>query len=54
MAIIVREDAEIVRVDNWAVEAMDTKSNYPGMSYEQGVADAIAWLLGGTDTAPRH
>lgn len=37
-----REDVEAAlgRVDTYAA------SKYPGMSYEQGVAEALEWVLG--------
>lgn len=51
---VVRTDDEIARVENWAVdvEGSGEVSNYPGMTYEQGVMDTIAWLRGDSDTAP--
>ena len=49
---VVRTDDEIARVENWAVEGSDEESNYPGMTYEQGVMDTLAWLRGDSDTAP--
>ncbi|WP_448338808.1 hypothetical protein AB9L11_11725 [Desulfovibrio piger] len=51
---VVRTDDEIARVENWAVavEGSDEESNYPGMTYEQGVMDTLEWLRGDSDTAP--
>ena len=49
---IVRTETEIVRVENWAVEGIDEDTRYPGMSYEQGIVDTLAWLRGDSDTAP--
>ena len=48
----VRNDEEIARVENWAVEGVDEGSHYPGMSYEQGIMDTIAWLRGDSEDAP--
>lgn len=48
----VRNDEEIARVENWAVEGVDVGGRYPGISYEQGVMDTIQWLRGDTDNAP--
>ncbi len=49
---ITRTDEEIARVENWAAEGVDAGTNYPGMSYEQGVLDALQWLIGDSDHAP--
>lgn len=49
---VVRTEIEIDRVENWAVEGIDEGSRYPGMSYEQGILDTLAWLRGDSDTAP--
>ena len=51
---VVRTDDEIARVENWAVdvEGSGKVTNYPGMTYEQGVMDTIAWLRGDSDNAP--
>ena len=37
---------EIDDILNWCAEAIDDGSHYPGMTYEEGVQDAIAWLRG--------
>ena len=49
---IVRNKEEIDRVENWAAEGFDHGSHYPGMSYEQGVMDVLAWLRGDSNHAP--
>lgn len=49
---VVRGEDEIARVENWAVEGIDEGTRYPGMSYEQGIVDALAWLRGDSDTPP--
>jgi len=44
---------EIDRVLNWTYDAMDeARSNFPGMSYEDGVRAAIEWLQGEVEDAP--
>lgn len=50
----IRTDDEIARVENWAVDAecLEGESNYPGMTYEQGVLDTILWLRGDSEDAP--
>ena len=50
---VVRTETEIARVENWAVEGIDESTHYPGMSYEQGIVDVLAWLRGDNETAPR-
>jgi len=49
---IVRTAEEIARVENWAAEALDEGTRYPGMSYEQGIFDVLGWLRGDADNAP--
>lgn len=49
---VVRTEVEIARVENWAVEGVDEGTRYPGMGYEQGIVDTLAWLRGDSDTAP--
>lgn len=50
----IRTDEEIARVENWAVaaESLEDGSNYPGMTYEQGVLDTLFWLRGDSEDAP--
>jgi hypothetical protein len=46
-------DAEIDAAQNAANESVDEgKSNWPGMSYEQGVSNTIAWMKGESDENP--
>lgn len=53
MNTITRAEEEVNRVRNWAIEKVDEGgSNFPGMSYEQGVERALAWILGASDDAP--
>lgn len=52
MYINQREDNEISRVLNKAMQAFDEGTNYPGMSYEQGIMDAIQWIVGETGDEP--
>ena len=49
---IARTNEEIARVENWAVEALDEGSRYPGMSCEQGIMDMLMWLRGDSEHAP--
>lgn len=50
---LVQSDTEIDDVLNTCADAEDEgKSQYPGMTYEQGVRVGIEWLLGMTDEAP--
>lgn len=49
---IVRTDAEIARVENWAYQGIDEGTRYPGMSYEQGIVDILAWLCDEHNAAP--
>lgn len=49
---VIRTEKEITRVEDWAIEGIEDGSRYPGMSYEQGVLDALQWLRGDTDNAP--
>lgn len=50
----IRTDEEIARVEGWAVDAegLEGGSNYPGMTYEQGVLDTLCWLRGNREDAP--
>lgn len=46
-----KEDEMRKQVDK-ANETIEEGSNYPGLSYEQGVKDALEWALGDTDAEP--
>lgn len=53
MTNLERTEDEVYRVMNWAQQAMDEgNEHYPGNSYEQGVYEAIAWLIGDESHAP--
>jgi len=53
MPTLVRTRDEIDRVIDWTInEEGQGRTRYPGMSYEEGVRDAIDWLLGDSDEAP--
>lgn len=52
MYINKREDAEINRVLDKAMQAVEEGTNYPAMSYEQGIMDAIQWIVGEVDDDP--
>ena len=48
-----RTEDEVYRVMNWAQESIDSgESHYPGNMYEQGVYDALSWLIGDDSHAP--
>ena len=49
---LARRDDEINRVMNWAAEAMEKGSKFPGMTYEDGVEAAISWLIGDNKDPP--
>ena len=49
---IARTEAEIDEQLNRAAEAVDDGTRFPGASYEEGVMDAMSWILGQDDTAP--
>lgn len=52
---IVRAEREIDDILNWAMSAADEgHSQFPGMSYEEGVSAAIQWITGETDDDPRN
>ena len=37
-----RQSEEIYDLMNWAQEGVDQGTRYPGMSYEQGILDALS------------
>jgi hypothetical protein len=47
-----RTDDEIDAQRNAAAAGMDTGSRVPGMSYEEGVSQALGWVLGEYEDAP--
>ena len=47
-----RTQAEIDEQMNLALEGVDQGSQWPGMSYEQGVEAALRWVTEATDEAP--
>lgn len=50
---IVRTEKEINQLLNQCVEAEETGiSKFPGMTYEQGIKEAIEWLCGDSDCYP--
>ncbi len=49
---IKRSEQEVDEVLNFAAEALDEGSKYPGMSYEEGIQNALLWLLGELDDRP--
>lgn len=49
---IVRSEVMIDNVRNWAAEGRDQGSHYPGMSFEDGIEETLAWLFGERDDNP--
>lgn len=49
---IVRSTTEIDDLMNWAAEGIDAGSHYPGMSFEEGIQQAVDWLTGQSDENP--
>lgn len=50
---IVRSEQEIWDLLNQCTEAEETgTSNYPGMTYEQGIKAAIEWIIGNVKVHP--
>ena len=41
---VVRTEDEINALEDWCFEAEEEGTNYHGMTYEQGIRDAIDWL----------
>lgn len=48
----IRNDEEIDRVLQWAIDGNAKGTRYAGMSYESGLIDMLDWLTGITDVAP--
>lgn len=50
---VMRTEDEVNDLLNQCVEAEDSgRSKFPGMTYEQGVRNAIDWLTGNSDDNP--
>lgn len=49
---VVRTEEEINHVMNWADEGNNEGTHYAGMSYEEGITDALSWLCGDNTHAP--
>lgn len=49
---IERTESAINDLMNKAMRSFDEGSTYPGMSYEQGIVDAILWLTGQSNDNP--
>ena len=47
-------DSEVDDCLNWCADAEDAGTNYFGMTYEQGVRDAIEWLAGHRTEGPHE
>ncbi len=50
--MISRSTSSIDDLRNFAAEGMDSGSRYPGMSFEEGIAQTLSWLFGETDENP--
>jgi hypothetical protein len=50
--LIVRSEQEIESLLEQCLVAENEGSDYPGMSYEQGIKCAIEWVIGHTDEHP--
>lgn len=49
----VRSEDEVYNLLNQCVESEETGvSKYPGMTYEQGVRDALDWMLDSSQDSP--
>lgn len=48
---IVRSEAQIARVEEWAGRNLGDKARYDNPNYEQGVIDTLEWLRGETNYA---
>ena len=49
---IKRNDDDIAHLEAWAIRAMENGTQYPGMTYEDGVREALDWLFGRSDNSP--
>ena len=47
-----RSEEEINRVLTWAADGKYDGTHYAGMSYEEGILNALDWLFGNTDDPP--
>jgi hypothetical protein len=52
MYTIERTDEEIEDLLDKVVDSFNNGTNFPGMSYEQGIMYAIQWLTGQSDDNP--
>jgi hypothetical protein len=50
MAIFKRKPQEVADFREKVYET--DPSNYPGMTYEQGIAETLDWILGNSDEPP--
>ena len=51
---IARADEDIARLETWAEKSsfQDGETHYPGMTYEDGVRQALDWLFGRSEDSP--
>jgi hypothetical protein len=50
----IRTDKELNDCEDWASQAEEDGSRYPGMTYEQGVLDTLHWMRGDADVGPHQ
>ncbi len=50
--MIVKTDEEIAKLYDEATLALEDGSKYPGMTYEEGIIDAIDWITGELEGNP--
>ena len=50
--MIVKTDEEITKLYDEASRALEQYSKYPGMTYEEGLMDAIDWITGELEGDP--
>jgi hypothetical protein len=50
--MVTRTQAEIDEQLNEAAEGVDGGTKWPGMSYEDGVQNALLWVIGAASTPP--
>lgn len=49
---IIRSEAQISRVEEWAGRNLNGRARYDTDCYEQGVIDTLEWLRGETEFGP--
>ena len=50
---IKQSEEDIAHLEAWAMKTFETgESHYPGMTYEDGVREALNWLFGRNENSP--